>query len=84
MVKHVSPLLCLHIVLASSEHSPSADLRISIWQHSVFENTVLVALDNILSPVMLAEAIVSGQKRWVSVFLNHVRLNLHFVYQTTD
>jgi hypothetical protein len=49
----------------------------SIWENSQFaDEPVLISLEDILSPIMLAEAMVCGHKRWVSVFLNHVRLFL--------
>jgi hypothetical protein len=35
--------------------------------------STLIELADILSPVMLAEAMVAKKNRWVSVFLNHVR-----------
>jgi hypothetical protein len=54
-------------------------LRTSVWEHSEYEDEpLLVSLEDIISPVMLAEAMVCGHKRWVSVFLNHVRSHCHF------
>jgi hypothetical protein len=49
---------------------------VRIWEHEQYETTSLILLEDIVSPNVLCEATVAGKKRWVSVFLNHVRIML--------
>jgi hypothetical protein len=53
----------------------SSDLRLSVFEQAQFEaEAEFIKLDDIVSPVMIAEARVWKQNRWIAVFLNHVCL----------
>jgi hypothetical protein len=57
-----------------------SNLRVSVWEHEQYESEPsLVPLESIVSPIMLSEAMVSRRKRWVSVFLNHVRVSCLYI-----